>query len=453
MNKLNKFLKSNKIPFVMLFAIMLVLTLTKQTLRDDIYFADFANFTGIPRLSWLIKWRFLYWSSRVVIETVLVLLARDFSWLWKILDPIVYVLLAYGIIRVFTKNHSKNRTMVTIMVSLILLIPQIILSTAGWMATSLNYLWPTTFAILCLIPIRKCIDKQPVKWFEVPIYMALAIFAQNVEQVAIVLCTVYVIFSLYFLFKKQITPTVLLMLCISIGSMALIFLCPGNANRTASEMELNFIDYPMLNLVDKIFIGLYSVMQYYILRFNPIYLVFTILMAVHICKKYDNIFYKAIAIFPIFMGTAFNIGNTAFKAAFEYMYEPFLMLIEEYKVLINFENFDQISTYVPIFLSIVNLGCLILSVYLAFGGTKKGIIALLTICAGIASKFIMGFVVTVFVSGIRAQFLFIISMIILTMMLLDDKSPRYLKNVSNVLVISAILMTINNFCLCNTLNF
>jgi hypothetical protein len=67
MNKVKKILKSDKMPLVILFIAMLVLTLAKQFIRDDVYFSDFVNLTGIPRLSEFIKWRFWNWTSRNII--------------------------------------------------------------------------------------------------------------------------------------------------------------------------------------------------------------------------------------------------------------------------------------------------------------------------------------------------------------------------------------------------
>ena len=200
---------------------------------------------------------------------------------------------------------------------------------------------------------------------------------------------------------------------------------------------MHFVDYKMLNIVDKIAIGIGALLQEYIIRFHPIYVAFTILLAIPIFKKHTSILYRAIAVFPIFMGIAFNIGGTVCSSVFERLRTAFLIFQEEYAVLIHFGNFDQIITYVPFFMSLVNIGCLILAVYIAFGNTRKSMLAFLTISAGLCSKFIMGFVVTVFVSGVRAQFLMIISMIIVSVLLLDGKKEKYLRNISTVLTLNA----------------
>ena len=452
MNKLKKIAKSAQIPLVILFFVMFFMTLSKQFIRDDVYFSNFANLTGIARLSWFMEWRFWNWTSRNIIELVLILLVRDYWWLWKIAEPVIYVLLAFGIYRVFVSKSENPKMMYTIIVSLILLIPQIMLGTAGWTATSLNYLWPTTFGILCLIPIRKCLDGENVKGYQIPIYLGLLMFAENVEQVAVVLATVYVIFTIYLIAQKKIKPLIVVMLLISILNILYILKSPGNANRTASEIKMHFVDYKMLNIVDKIAIGIGALLQEYIIRFHPIYVAFTILLAIPIFKKHTSILYRAIAVFPIFMGIAFNIGGTVCSSVFERLRTAFLIFQEEYAVLIHFGNFDQIITYVPFFMSLVNIGCLILAVYIAFGNTRKSMLAFLTISAGLCSKFIMGFVVTVFVSGVRAQFLMIISMIIVSVLLLDGKKEKYLRNISTVLTISAIFMVINNLCVCLSLN-
>lgn len=450
---MNKISKSKRKSLFALFLIMFVLTLFKQSFRDDIYFADFANITGKARLLWFIEWRFDVWTSRVIIETILVLFARNFPWLWKILEPCIYVILAFAIHKVFVKKNKNNQSMFTIITCLILLIPQMIMGNSGWMATSLNYLWPTTFAIICLIPIKKVFNNEKIRWFEIPIYVACLLFAENVELVNIILFTVYFIFTVYFVCKRKMNPVIILMFLLSIANFAFILWCPGNAKRTQSEIIMNFTDYKMLNIVDKLFVGLYTTMQYYINHFNLIYVIFTTIIAINVYQKYRHIFYRIIAIFPVFMGIVFNTASIFTEKILPNLKTIFdLNFMEEHRILVNFENFDQITTYIPTFCCILCLGCLIASIYLIFRKSDNYIIPMLVLCAGICSKFIMGFIVTVFISEYRTQFIFMICMIILTVMMLDDKSENELKKYANILTIFAIFMVMDNFILCLTLN-
>ncbi len=445
MNKVKKIWKSSYFPFVILFIIMLTLTTTKKFFYDDSEI--FAHFGDSDFLLWIHD-RFFYWSSRIIIDVTLGVLASHMSWLWRIIDPLMYVILGFGIYRVFVTKYKDNRTMIATIVCLILLIPQKLFSEAGWMATSLNYLWPVALGIISLIPIRKCLDGEKIRWFEFPIYAICLIFAENMEQVAAVLFTVYLLFTIYFIAKRKLRFSIFMMLLLSIASLVFILLCPGNSARANTEVRNWFVDYLMYNNIDKLFIGLYSTMQYFIIHFNAIYFLFTVSFAITIFKKYQNIGYRAISTIPIFMGVAFNVGENLLHYIFEDLYHGFSWFETENRIYLDVDNLTQVSTYMPVFCSLVTLACLAVSVYLTFRQNHKAIVPLLILCAGICSKFIMGFIVTVFASSNRTSFIFMICMLILMVMMLDQSKEKTLKSYLNILIIVAIFMVMNHFCLC-----
>ena len=451
LKKIRKVINSNIIPYIILFTIMFIITSLKQNVRDDLIFQNFSTIFEQPRILYFVRWRFFRWTSRVIIEILTVLIVRDFRWMWKFVDPIIYVILAYSIFRVFTNKNKSNKTMISIIVSLILIIPQIYLGEAGWVATTLVYLWPTALAIMCLIPIKKCIEGEKIKWFEIPVYLGALIFAVNSEQVAAIMFTVYAIFTVYLAIKHKLNPLIVIMLLLSLASMIFILLCPGNAARSVSEIKMHFLDYPMLNIIDKIFIGLYILVQHFVNEFNSIYVLFTVFIAISIFKKYHNIFYRIISIFPVFMGVAFNgIGEIIAKKTLgnlHYIVKGYFSTHDT--ILINYENFDIISAYFPVVLAIITIGCLVASIYLIFKEQKSELlIALLVFGAGICSKFILVFSTTVFCSGNRTEFIFIITMIILITMILDKYESKNLNKVFNVLAIYSLIMLLENISLC-----
>lgn len=189
-------------------------------------------------------------------------------------------------------------------------------------------------------------------------------------------------------------------------------------------------------------------MQYFINRFNPIYLVFTLSLMISIFKRYHNIAYRAISIIPFFMGFAFNIGEHLTFYLFEGLHSAFSCFRTENRIYLDVDNLTQVSTYIPVFCSIVTLACFVVSVYLVFREKHKAMIPLLILCAGICSKFIMGFIVTVFASSNRTSFIFMICMLILSVMILDQTSEKTLKKCLNILIIWTIFTVINHFCIC-----
>ena len=364
----------------------------------------------------------------------------------------IFVLLAYSIIRVFCnlkKETEENKYIRWLVVFLVFLISQNLLSTAGWIATALNYSWVIAFGIFSLIPIRKCIDSEKIKWYEFFIFILAMIFACNVEQMCAVLFTVYVIFTIYLLKEKKIKPLIFIMLIISIISLIFILTCPGNKLRTEQEISLYFKNFESLSLFNKLEISLVSTMQYFMFNFNIIYVIFTLLMCLKIYKKYENnLFIKIVVTFPFIMGVAFNVFGFVLQTAFPEVYNGIsFMNVTNNASFVGNKELGMAKSLIPVCLSILNLGLIVLSVYLCFGNTKKGIVATLCILAGICTRMLMGFMPSVYVSGNRTQLIFILSMLIVSVLLINEEKKENLKKYVNILIIFEILTFMNNMAL------
>lgn len=445
-DRINKIIKSKAFPYITLFFVMLCLNIFKSTVgNDDSWFATIT--TGsinskVINMSSYMKWRYNTWSSRLIVEFFLIEFSQNFGTLWKVLDAGIYVLLAYSIYKVFCNSkNDENSYKKWIIVFLVALIPQNLLNSAGWIATSLNYLWVVAFGIFALIPIRKCIDSEKFGLIETVLYIFSMIYAVNVEQMCLVLFTVYFVFLIYLLKKKKIKPIIIVLFIISVLSLIFILTCPGNSARTESEIKSYFPDFEEISVLEKISISFISTMKYYIFEFNIIYVIFTILILKRVWKKYDCMFIKAIAIFPFIMGIAFNIASPITSMCFP-------KLFEEISIINNLTSENgYISIVVATLFSAAIISTIVISVYLAFGNTKKCIIAILCIGAGICTRMLMGFMPSVYVSGNRTQFIFIISMIIISILIIDEEKEETLKKYIDYLIAFEILTIMNSMSL------
>lgn len=311
MKKIKKLFESDKLPFIVLFLVMLVATLFKSTTSgDDNTFAIFitgeydSNITSIFKY-W--PWRYNSWSSRLIIETVLIFFAKDLPVLWKFVDSFMYVVLAYSLSKLFVKDNKKILNWIIVL--LIFCIPFGIFSTAGWMATSLNYLWTVSLGLYALIPIRKTLDSEKIKKYEYVLFILAAIYACNFEQVGLCIAAVYFIFNIFFIINKNVKKINIVMLIIAILSLVFILVCPGNKVRVKCDTEMYYPDFANFSIFEKLEIGLVTTMQYYMFNFNIIYFLFTLLLVIKVFKNKKNIFCKALAIYPFLMGVIFNFSG------------------------------------------------------------------------------------------------------------------------------------------------
>ena len=135
---------------------------------DDTVFLAYSQEEGFSLIPWLAE-RYMTWSSRTAIEAVLMLMVNLPAVVWRIADFFVVVIGAAALTRLLERR--EYREYYSFFVSLVMLaLPYTLMSTAGWIATSVNYMWPLAAGLIGLYPIRKYIDGRPVNVPEAVLY-------------------------------------------------------------------------------------------------------------------------------------------------------------------------------------------------------------------------------------------------------------------------------------------
>lgn len=435
MEKIKKIFNRKTYPFIILFLAMCIITLIKPLdFGDDVAFANVLvkgteQYSGTSNIFEYLGIRYNTWTSRVIIEFFLVLFTYKLPLLWKLIDPFIYLLIAYSIKRVFLKDKDEKLSWILVFLILMITIP--VTKEAGSIATALNYIWPIAFGLTSLIPIRKAIDSEKVRWYEYLIYIPMTIFAVNAELVGACVLTTYVIFTIYLAIKKKIKPIIAVLLIVSIITMIFTFTCPGNKIRTEREIESKFNEFENLTFVDKFVIGLLTEMDQYIMIFSPFYFIFTLIMMITVFKKHDNVLLKGISAFPFVLGIMFTIMPVFF--------ESFVTRILDFSI-ISQKNLDyrSLKAYAQAGIYLLDIIFMFISLYLAFGKTNKTLVSMLTLGCGVCSRLIMGFIPTVFASGVRTQLIFFTMFIVLIMMLVEEKDKKFRDIMLNLLIVFAI---------------
>ena len=127
--------KKNYIYFL-LFAVFMILVhvYIKPVFGDEIHFRAKLISYHYDILS-LLKWRWMNWSSRFILEFPMYLMAVLPSILWKIIDCICFIAVFY-MISIYTDEKL-------FLLTCICSYPLIHLASAGWIATTTNYLYET----------------------------------------------------------------------------------------------------------------------------------------------------------------------------------------------------------------------------------------------------------------------------------------------------------------------
>ncbi|NFO13793.1 hypothetical protein FDB34_06155 [Clostridium botulinum] len=410
MKKLEKIYRHKYFPFILLFIIMLILHMNMTKFIDDMALTE--KLQQISLKKYLMN-GYYTWSSRQIINFVLgTLLMHNFIF-WKIIDSSIIVLLAYSLSKLIDYEEENKKNWI---ISLFILIyPFAYMASAGWMATTINYLWPLSLGIFSLIPIKKIINKNRIEWYESIFYILATIFVTNLEQ-AVIIIPIYLFYLIYFWVKKNRKYNWILILQIILSCTNLIYklTCPGSRARTESEIITWFPDYNMLSFIDKIKLGLTSTVGQYITTTNTIFLITTFGVMYIIWNKYEDNLYRGISSIPFTIAVILGVLNDKIIEMFPFMENGFKKQIQGINdfIEINAYNFEYIQYYLTIIVSIVVFGLIVLCIYLIFENSFKTINYIGAFLLAFASRMIMSFSPTIYASSLRTyiflDFIFII---------------------------------------------
>lgn len=343
--------------------------------------------------------RYETWSSRLLIEAVLVLVSRN-MFLWKILDSICWVFLAWGLIWLFPEKYREKVSY--LVVGCLLIYPMWDLRTAGWIATSVNYTWPLAFGVFSLHGTVRAFFKQKTPAYLWPLYAVAALYGANMEQMAAILLTANLCVVVYCIIEKtsiRIYGTALMGMVIAAAEFVFILTCPGNGARKNQETINWMPNFGSFHLLDKVDMGFSDTMHHLIASGNLIYLCYVSLLAVFVFLKTKDVKYRLAALFP----PALNLCMLGFQDMFNTYFPEFYKLMKN-NTMIRGNNYQAAANYLPTVLYLALIGCMLMSImvvcesWLELAG--QGILLAL----GLASRVIMGFTPTIYVSQERTFF-------------------------------------------------
>ena len=145
------------------------------------------------------------WTSRLFVNFVIFLFSDNrYTFIWAAYMGLSLYVLMYSFSKLFAGDSSKECNLV--IASIIMLFPWHYLNNAGWIATMTTYLSPTAFGFFSLIPIKKYLCGQKLKWWEGVVYSLALIYGANLEQMMVVILGSYTAAVVYFAVIKKKEP-------------------------------------------------------------------------------------------------------------------------------------------------------------------------------------------------------------------------------------------------------
>lgn len=378
---------------------------------DAVYFHDALNGEDIHNIREYIIKRYNTWSSRLLMEPVDIFMTNHL-WIWKIVSPLMYVLLLYSINKLFLDNKNENQIMLYVSMLLILLFPQQLFNSAGWCITTILYLYPLSLYMFSLIPIKKIIKNEKIKPYEYVLYLLAYIFAINEEQMLVISILTDLLFLIYQIKTKDKNKNknklIFIYFIISIIQFIIVITCPGNHSRVKIETQAYFKNFEKLNMIDKFALGTISTMQHLLYYINEVYIVFNIVITSAILKnKKTSTFAKLMSFLPLMTSILFYVMIS-------------LRIINKVMYGCSLSKILRSSAGVMIVIvSILNYIAIIFNVYNALPKNKK-IIGIFTIMTGFISRIMLGFSASLYASSTRTYLFLFMAMIIVVIFIMND---------------------------------
>ncbi len=349
---------------------------------------------------------FLYGSSRILTDTMTYIFNK-YNILWRLFNPVVLTLLAATLSKLLSVNNKSIKYAVCLAVTF----PTMVIVDAGFIATTVNYLWPVTFGLISLLIFQNIAANTKVPFYVLILGIPLIVYAINMEQMSAVLTASLLIGCVYLFFVKKkfhIYPIIQL----AVSAFGVLYAYLGNTSQDSSRMLREtaryFPDFDKLNVFQKIELGFSSTMHGLTvdLRLALVaFLAFTVFISVVAFKRKAHISARITSVLPI----AFAVIC------------PVLNVIKPFESIKNFRMNKATYKFSPLadILFVIVLICVLYTVARLLDDKLLTLKAFTVLAAGMASRMLMGFSPTVWASGYRTFCIMIISFIIVSVIIFN----------------------------------
>ncbi len=386
---------TNMIPYACLVLFFsFIHMILKSNYGDDLSFSQALDHTEL--LPWLQN-RYYTWSSRLILEAVLVLVLRLPIIVWIMLDIGMVLMLFSGLQQLLAPEKQLKESM--ILALLVCTYPFFHMGSAGWVTTTVNYLWPLSLSTYAAGGMARWLRGERIPWYRWLLYGVSALYGCNNELIAIMILAAGFAGLLYAIHDQMSLGVPVFAIMLSVVSLMFAVTTPGNSARIASEI-INWIpDFPDFSILYKLRIGVVSTMEHFISIPNIVLFLFLMLIAVHVFREYDSFNKRAVSTLPLLIQVAYGIYFVIERL--------FITGDINYSVpALRPESFSEMFFQGMIIASFaMMILCIAFSLSWLLRDKRKLVLYLLALGAGLVTRLSLSFSPTVLASGTRTYML------------------------------------------------
>ena len=330
---------------------------------------------------------FLQTSSRPIIDTITYIFA-SYPFLWRLFNPLVLFALWLLLTRLLHIRTAKQQ----IFLGFAVVVLSMSLVDAGFMATTINYLWPMTFALYVAYTLLR--SPKRLAWLRVLLCIPALLYAMNMQQMALMLPIALAVMTAFAWWQKQFGKAGLIGAFFLLSTLAAAFSfyqsALGNNARIIRETHRYFPAFGELSLLQRSELGFTSTMHGLAASVSipaVVFLVFCAAMLVVALRRPLPRWQKALCALPLLLTIVpqsvqrvLPITNPVMSHA-QYLFSPGTLALF---LLLAAATVVSILTLTP---------------------ASRRILTAFVLVLGFGSRMLMGFSPTVWASGYRTFYL------------------------------------------------
>lgn len=277
---------------------MLLCHLPLPMLSDDTVIAPLASTRGFWE-----HFKILYYFNGKIFTDYLAFLFHHIPYtLWKVFNTGVFVLIAVLLAHLFT---DKTPQAVLLTCGLVMAFPLWYLCSAGYIASSTNYLYPLAGILLIACSLKAVCSGQEVPLYRHLLRLPVMAYLLNQDQAACILVGGLLLLWLYVAFidpkNKVIIRCVATYFFVALAGYIVLFLLPGHLNRMSdtTEMELYLPEYANWNVAKKLYRGFTSTAAVIFFDNTSLYVLFFFLLFL-VSQEKGGLWCRIISTLPLF---------------------------------------------------------------------------------------------------------------------------------------------------------
>ncbi|MEH2930209.1 hypothetical protein VSQ48_09940 [Candidatus Ventrimonas sp. KK005] len=391
---------------LLFFALCMFHIVTKEG-GDTIIFRQYVSQWGFFEF---LSHRFHTFTGRIIWEGVLYLILKAPAWVFSWMN----IALILGGVALCKYLMEWDFWETGIFALLLLLFPINGLVEVGIQPGFINYVWALVLSLAALVPLKMVQKGSSVSWYHYFLFGAAALAGGNMEQMAAIVTSFYLVFLVYFGQTKKLCPILFVQLAIGVASFLFLQTCQGNAMRMEAEILSKWPGFSELSMGEKIWNGWNTTVNHLYSIPNEPVLIFSSTLYLWLRVKGKRSIYSFLAggvVLWLILVWGVKILEILFDSGLQEKMNGILVLRDE--------QGRMTASPVPVAPFLFWYSVLALATMAAVAGSfsnwKEAGFYLLILGAGFASRMVMGFSPTLIASNIRTFLFFHFSLYLAAM--------------------------------------